>query len=147
MVRFISSQETLELRSKVLRNNRPVEDCVFPTDNVEGGFHLGCFVEDRLVSVASFFPNPYKGQSTPGYQLRGMATAMEEFGKGYGAQLIDFALSQLPATKATHLWCNARTSAIGFYQKKGFELVSAEFEIEGVGPHYEMIIYVNKNNR
>ncbi len=144
MVRFIAPQETLELRSKVLRNNLPVTDCVFPTDEVDGAFHLGCFVEGQLVSIASFFPNQYKGKSTPGYQLRGMATSTEQVGKGYGAKLIDFALSQLNATNATYLWCNARTSAIEFYKKKGFELVSSEFEIEGVGPHYEMILIIKK---
>ncbi len=142
MVRFISSQETLELRSKVLRNNLPIADCVFPTDKVDGAFHLGCFAEEHLVSIASFFPNQYKEKSTPGYQLRGMATLKEQAGKGYGAKLIDFALSQLKVTNAAYLWCNARTSAIEFYKKKGFDVVSSEFEIEGVGPHYEMILTI-----
>src|SRR4051812_36832767 len=138
MVRFISSRDTLDLRSKILRNGLPSGDCIFPTDEIDGAFHLGCFVDGTLASVASFFPNNYKDKKTQGYQLRGMATAKEFAGKGYGGELIDFALSQLNATKATYLWCNARTSAIEFYKKKGFELCSEEFEIEGVGPHYEM---------
>jgi len=144
MVRFISSRDTLELRSEILRNGLPLADCIFPTDEIEGAFHLGCFVEGALVSVASFFPNNYQDRKAQGYQLRGMATATEFAGKGYGAKLIDFAISQLNATKATYLWCNARTSAIEFYKKKGFELSSDEFEIEGVGPHYEMIINLSK---
>ncbi len=146
MVRFISSQETLGLRSKILRNGLPLADCVFPTDEVEGAFHLGCFVDGELVSVASLFPNAYKDRKTQGYQLRGMATAKNFAGKGFGSKLIDFAISQLNATKATYLWCNARTSAIEFYKKKGFELSSDEFEIEGVGPHYEMIINLTKKD-
>lgn len=138
MVRFISSRDTLNLRSKQLRNNLPLEDCIFPTDEIDGAFHLGCFVDDQLMTVASFFPSNYQDRKL-GYQLRGMATAKEFVGEGYGAKLIDFAITQLKATNATYLWCNARTSAIEFYTKKGFELVSSEFEIEGVGPHYEMI--------
>ena len=67
-----------------------------------------------------------------------MATAKEFAGKGYGAKLIAFALIELNANNACYLWCNARTSAIEFYKKQGFVLNSAEFEIEGVGPHYEM---------
>ncbi len=142
MVRFISSDKTLKLRSEILRDNRPLTDCVFPTDKIDGAFHLGCFVEDQLVSVASFFPNNYKDRNGIGYQLRGMATAAVFSGKGYGAKLIDFAISQLNATNAAYLWCNARSSAIEFYKRKGFELTSAEFEIEGVGPHYEMILNI-----
>ncbi|MGF1923569.1 MAG: GNAT family N-acetyltransferase [Bacteroidia bacterium] len=140
MVRFISPEDTLELRSKMLRNNLPKDACIFPSDRVKDAFHLGCFVEEQLVSIASFHPMKYKTQTTPGYQLRGMATGSAHTGKGYGAELIDFAIEQLNATNATHLWCNARTSAVGFYLKKGFEVVSAEFEVPEVGPHYEMII-------
>ncbi len=143
MVRFISSRDTLQLRSKILRNDLPIEDCVFPTDEIEGAFHLGCFVDGTLVAVASLFPNHYKDRKAQGYQLRGMATTKEFAGNGYGTKLIDFAISQLRSTKATYLWCNARSSAIEFYQKMGFELSSTEFEIKGVGPHYEMIINLN----
>jgi predicted GNAT family N-acyltransferase len=143
MVRFISSQETLPLRSKILRNNLPLESCVFDTDKVEGAFHLGCFVENELVAIASFFPKNYRDQTTLGYQLRGMATATGHLGKGYGSMLIDFAKIQLHTAKAKYVWCNARTSAIAFYQKLGFELISSEFEIAGIGPHYEMILKFN----
>ncbi|MBC7615305.1 MAG: GNAT family N-acetyltransferase [Pedobacter sp.] len=144
MVRFISSNKTLKLRSEILRNNIPLANCILPTDKIEGAFHLGCFVEDQLVSIASFFPKNYQGKSTSGYQLRGMATATEFARNGYGAELIDFAISQLTATNAAYLWCNARSSAVEFYNKKGFELASTEFEIEGVGPHYEMILNLKK---
>ncbi|RYG12349.1 MAG: GNAT family N-acetyltransferase, partial [Chitinophagaceae bacterium] len=130
----------LDLRSKILRNGLPQAECIFPTDEVDGAFHLGCFIGETLISVASFFPNNYAGRETLGYQLRGMATDTAFAGKGYGAQLIDFAISRLNATQATHIWCNARTSAVEFYKKKGFNLTSEEFEIKGVGPHYEMII-------
>lgn len=140
MVKFISAKDTLALRSEQLRNNAPTQDCIFDTDEVNGAFHLGCFVADEIVSVASFFPKNYKENVEAGYQLRGMATAADFAGKGCGAQLIEFAKVQLNATSAKYLWCNARTKAIGFYQKMGFELVSAEFEIAGVGPHYEMIL-------
>lgn len=144
MVRFISSQETLSLRSKMLRNNLSLAECTFPTDQIEGAFHLGCFVEDQLVSVASFFPNNYRDQPKEGYQLRGMATDSDFVGEGFGAKLIDFAVIQLNAANASYIWCNARSSAVEFYKKKGFELISSEFEIEGVGAHYEMILNTKK---
>ncbi|MES2417985.1 MAG: GNAT family N-acetyltransferase [Bacteroidota bacterium] len=143
MVKFISAQETLALRSIQLRNGLPLADCIFDTDEVDGAFHLGCFIDDELVVVASFFPHRFKIETAPGYQLRGMATAPAFAGKGYGRKLIDFAKTQLHATDAQYLWCNARTSALEFYKKQGFELASAEFEIPGVGPHYQMILKLN----
>ena len=36
------------------------------------------------------------------------------------------------------LWCNARTSAMGFYQNVGFEKIGEEFDIPTVGPHVLM---------
>ncbi len=144
MIKYISAEETLMLRSKILRNNAPLAACVFPTDEIAGAFHLGGCVAEQLVTVASFFPKQYQNSPGIGYQLRGMATDQDFAGKGYGAQLIDFAISELNALNATYLWCNARSGAIEFYQKKGFDLSSSEFEIDGVGPHYEMILNLNK---
>ena len=140
MTKYISLQDTLKLRSKVLRNNLPLNECVFPTDQIDGAFHVGCYVDEQLISVASLFPKKYQDKAGIGYQLRGMATDPDFAGKGFGAKLIDFAVEQLNASQADYLWCNARTSAADFYKKKGFELSSPVFEIEGVGPHYEMIL-------
>ncbi|SFG92814.1 GNAT family N-acetyltransferase [Pedobacter insulae] len=143
MIKYISSQETLPLRSKMLRDNSPLANCLFPTDDIDGAFHLGFFMNEQIVTVASFFPKQYQDRAGLGYQLRGMATDSEFAGKGYGAKLMDFAISELNALKAAYLWCNARSGATQFYQKKGFKLVSSEFEIEDVGPHYEMILNLN----
>jgi GNAT superfamily N-acetyltransferase len=152
MVKFISGRATLPLRSAVLRNHLPEAQCVFPTDEVPGAFHLGYFLEDELVCVASFLPNDHPGQliSTSnleggeGYQLRGMATDKRHTGKGFGAALVNFAKDHLKNLQASYLWCNARQVAVGFYSKLGFAIVSEEFNIPGIGPHYEMLVRLNK---
>jgi predicted GNAT family N-acyltransferase len=140
MVKFIPTELTLGLRSKVLRNGRSLEECIFPTDKVEGAFHLAFYVDDEIATIASFFPKNYKDKAELGYQLRGMATDTPFLGKGYGKQLVQFAVAYIKKTKTQYIWCNARTSAVKFYEKLGFNLVSEEFEIAGVGPHYEMIL-------
>ena len=38
------------------------------------------------------------------------------------------------------LWCNARTSAIGFYEKLGWRVTSGPFDVPGVGPHVTMVL-------
>lgn len=140
MVKFIPVDLTLDLRSRVLRNGKPLAECIFPTDQIEGVFHLAFYKEQKIATIASFFPNHYKDSKELGYQLRGMATDSLYAGKGYGKQLIEFAVEYIKKTNAQYIWCNARSSAIKFYQKLGFELASEEFEIAGVGPHYEMIL-------
>ena len=143
MVKFIPVELTLGLRSKILRNGMPLTECIFPTDKVEGVFHLAYYVDDEIATIASFFPNNYKNKAQLGYQLRGMATDLPYLSRGFGKQLIQFAVEYIKNTNAQYIWCNARTSAIKFYQNLGFELISEEFEIAGVGPHYEMILKLN----
>ena len=37
------------------------------------------------------------------------------------------------------LWCNARTPAVPFYRKLGWQVVSEEFLIPTAGPHFRMM--------
>jgi ribosomal protein S18 acetylase RimI-like enzyme len=140
MVKQILAGETLPLRSAVLRNNLPLEECVFETDSQ--GFHLGAFVDDKLVSIATFFPEDYSELGHGGYRLRGMATHPNYHGKGYGTQLIQFAINHLQNEGISYLWCNARSTALGFYKKLNFMVVSDEFIVPGIGPHFNMSIQI-----
>jgi len=142
MVKYISAEETLPLRSAVLRKNLPLAQCAFETDHL--GFHLGAFVNGRLVSVATFFPEDYPELGTAGYRLRGMATDPEYAGQGYGFQLIQFAINHLQNNGISYLWCNARSSALGFYKKLNFTIISDEFIVAGIGPHYNMSIQIQQ---
>ena len=49
-----------------------------------------------------------------------------------GRVLIKF---QRKKTESEILWCNARTTAFGFYEKMGFNIVVDEFDIPNLGPH------------
>lgn len=40
------------------------------------------------------------------------------------------------ARRATLLWCNGRTRALGFYARLGFTAVGEEFVVPHSGPHY-----------
>lgn len=139
MVKYIRAEQTLPLRSLVLRNGLPETQCVFPQDLNEGVLHLGCFVEGQLVSVATIFPEDNPEYGPGGFRLRGMASDPAFAGRGYGAKLINFAIHELTSANAAYIWCNARSSAAAFYTKLGFTMISEEFEIPGIGPHFDMI--------
>ena len=51
----ISAQDTFPIRSKMLFNGQPAETCQFGGDDEDQTFHLGAFIEGKLVSVASMY--------------------------------------------------------------------------------------------
>src|SRR5690349_5649460 len=120
-IRKIKAQETYPIRHEILRRGLPIESARFNGDTDESTFHLGAVLEGRLVSVASFFfrPNEFFSEDVQ-CQLRGMATLAEHQGKGLGRALLNAALSILPQNGCELVWCNARESAIGFYENMGF---------------------------
>jgi GNAT superfamily N-acetyltransferase len=144
MVKFILAEEVLPLRSLVLRNNKPLNECIFDSDNVDEAFHLGFFIDDKLISVASFLPSNYFDDAGRGFQLRGMATDPSFAGKGYGTALIGFGIDCLKEMNIDYIWCNARSTAASFYKKIGFTTESPEFDIPGIGFHYEMKLDLKK---
>jgi GNAT superfamily N-acetyltransferase len=139
MIKFINSTDLLPVRNIVLREGRLTnEECRFPTDDGEGAFHLGYYSGKTLATVVSLHPQNYEGIEGKGYQLRGMATLAEYRGQGLGKLIVDFAINQLKQKGAGYIWCNARKVAAKFYGDCGFEIISPEFEIKGIGPHYVM---------
>lgn len=143
MIKFIAVEELLAVRNEVLREGRlQPGECVFQGDRDKGAFHLGYYSNSELISIASFHPVGYGEFHGKGYQLRGMATLEKYRGKGYGNQLLNFAIVYLRGQKVNYVWCNARKAASRFYLNMGFEIVSAEFEVKGIGPHYVMYVKI-----
>lgn len=139
IIKQIEAKDTYTIRHQILRPDMPIQSCQFDGDNDEQTFHLGAYVDDSLVSVASFYlenhndiPEEYQ------FRLRGMATLSNERGKGLSTGLLKTAFPLIKSNHVKVVWCNARVSAIEFYKKVGFETVSAEFNIEGIGPHVMM---------
>lgn len=95
-------------------------------------FLIGAIEHNTLVGCCVLTP---KGNSV--IQLRQMAVDTAVQAKGVGTLLIAYA-EQLAVRKGfTTLMMHARKTAIGFYQKMGYEISSEEFE-EVTIPHYEM---------
>ena len=143
MTKFIEPGDVLAIRNDVLRDGKLTPDeCRFPTDTIEGAFHLGYYANGKLATVASFFPQNYGDYAGLGYQLRGMATTEKFRGQGLGTRLVNFAIVYLQGQKANYVWCNARKVALKFYRDCGFEVISGEFDVPGIGPHYVMYLKI-----
>ena len=128
----------------MLRPNGTLEDCIFQGDNDELTFHLGAFVEKKLVSVASFyFENNENFQDPNQFRLRGMATMAEHQGQGLSSALLRTAFPVIKQNQSTLLWCNAREKAMGFYSKVGFVASGEHFSIPNIGKHILMSIKID----
>jgi GNAT superfamily N-acetyltransferase len=143
MIKFIEAETVLHIRNVELREGKlSLKECIFPTDYLPGAFHLGYYKDEELACAASFHPQIYGVFTGNGYQLRGMATLEKHRGQGFGNKLVNFALVYLRGKKVNYLWCNARKSASRFYLNLGFEIISPEFEVAGIGPHYVMYVKI-----
>lgn len=143
MIKFISADDVLPVRNQVLREGKlTLDECRWQGDTDEGSFHLGYFDGEQLVCIASFYINSYGAFTGKGYQLRGMATVESHRGTGIGNKLVNFAITYLRGQGVNYVWCNARKRAAGFYSGLGFEIVSDEFDIPGIGPHYVMYLKI-----
>lgn len=140
----IKAIDTYAIRHKMLRPNGTVEDCMFHGDHDELTFHLGAFVDKKLVSVASFYFERHPSFHEPyQYRLRGMATLPEYQGQGHSSALLRTAFPVIKNNQCALLWCNAREKATGFYLKVGFESKGEIFTIQNIGKHSLMSINID----
>ncbi|QWX84289.1 GNAT family N-acetyltransferase [Cellulophaga sp. HaHaR_3_176] len=136
---LISTEDTYKVRLPVLRKGKPITTCYLPGDDLETTIHLGGFLDDKLITIASFFDaNNEQYDLKNAYQLRGMAVLEDYHGRGFGQQLLLFGEQLLQEKKVKTIWMNARVSALGFYEKLGYQTIGTVFEVPGVGEHYVM---------
>lgn len=139
-VRAVGAAATWPLRLEVLRPGGPPAAAQFPGDDSPDTKHFGAFQgNDQLVGVASLYRAEMPGGSGfAALQLRGMAATPEVRGLGVGRALVAACIIHAREQGFGLIWCNARTSAVGFYRNLGWEAEGTEFEIPDVGPHVRM---------
>lgn len=133
--RPIDPSQALDLRQRVLRPHLPLETSRYTGDELADALHMGAFQDERLVAIASFLPDPHPALSLP-VRLRGMAVEPQRQGLGIGSVLLTEALARLALRGLPGIWCNARTPAVAFYRKLGFQTWGDEFEMPDIGPHF-----------
>lgn len=142
-VKRIQAAETRPLRHAVLRAGKPFETTIWPGDDAPETVHFGLYAGGIPQGVVSLYPHAPEQCVDGGeaWQLRGMAVLPECRGQGYGGQLMNACKAFLQARPNAFVWCNARASAAGFYEKSGFLRQGEAFDLPGIGPHYRMIFY------
>ena len=139
-LQHITAEETLPLRSIVLRPGQPIENCRYKEDSLATTFHLGALIDGKIVCNGTFMKDicPYFTAEESAYRLRGMATNPDFRGLQLGSRLLKEAEDILRSRGCKLLWFNARESALVFYEKSGFVTIGDLFDIALIGPHKVM---------
>lgn len=139
IIKEIPSKETYIVRQPVLRKGKPIESCVFEGDDLETTHHFGLFNDEYLIGIISLFKQTNaifaeKNQA----QIRGMAILENNQKKGYGEALVRHCENYCKDQNTDLIWFNARTAAVGFYEKMDYQILGEPFDIKDVGEHYLM---------
>lgn len=137
-IKSVSSDLIRPLRHAELRRGQDFSTTYYDKDNENETIHIACLSQNNVISCATFYPEfSYKLKSKNPYRLRGMATATDFTRRGIGTMLMKKAFKLLQKN-VDIIWCNARTGALNFYKKLGFEVIGDIFNIKDIGPHYYM---------
>ena len=136
-IKEILAFETIIVRHPVLRFGKPIESCRFEGDDLPTTKHFGLFYENEISAVISVFEtknNLFLEENQ--FQIRGMAVLEQHQKKGFGEALLKYCENQIRNKSGKIIWFNARETAIGFYEKSGYQKSGDGFEISDIGIHY-----------
>jgi predicted GNAT family N-acyltransferase len=108
----ITPELTWRLRRDVLYPNQKIFEMELDED--KEGIHFGAFKDNKLVGVVSLF------QKGADFQFRKLAVDPLVQKMGVGNSLLQYITTYSKENGGTRIWCNARTTAIGFYLKYNF---------------------------
>tara|TARA_B100000900_G_scaffold411150_1_gene430265 strand:- start:15150 stop:15581 length:432 start_codon:yes stop_codon:yes gene_type:complete len=129
------NQDHLDLRFKVLRIGMPRGTEHYPNvDNDPRTSFLCAYIGNTIVGCSTLQVDSREGCK---YRIRGMAVDSEYRNRGIGSDIVR-ELQRKAELENTGIWCNARIKAVPMYARCGFQIVSELFEIENIGPHYDM---------
>jgi GNAT superfamily N-acetyltransferase len=145
-VRRCGADDVIGLRRSVLRPHLSADEARYAADDGPGAVHF-C-AEDgtgRVVSVATLLREvpPWRADVPNGWRLRGMATASDWRGRGAGSVVLGAVFAHVRAEGGGLLWCNARLSAVKFYERAGMATTGAPWEEPVIGPHVAMFTIIS----
>lgn len=123
-IKSVTVDQILTIRHKVLWPDKSPDFVKVPEDDL--AMHFGLFCDNQLVSVISLFPDADR------IRFRKFATLHAYQNKGLGSRLLEFVMAKAREQGYCVIWCDARSTAITFYEKFGFEKYSEPFFKEDV---------------
>lgn len=106
--------DILPFRQAMLWPSKPLSHVKVVGD--ENAIHICLRSRGGIVAAGSFF---LTGSIA---QLRKLAVSPDCRGQGLGKALVSFGADHLAELGVTQLWCDARVTAVGFYETLGFQV-------------------------
>lgn len=125
-------QEMVALRMEILRTPLGLTFSPDELEKEKKDLLIGAYEEDKLLACCILTP-----LSKSSYKLRQMAVHQKMQKLGIGAAMLHFAENLARDAGFTNIIINARTTAIGFYEKMGYSIHGHAFTEVGL-PHVEM---------
>lgn len=124
-IAIVEPERLYELRRRVLRGGRFDAVVADPRDHEETALHLAGLIEGEVVVSSSFYPSvsPTEPELSC-YQLRYLACDFDVQRRGYAEAVMSFAEKELRGRSAQALWANGRDSALDFYRRTGWKVIS-----------------------
>lgn len=142
----LSAGDTHPLRRSVLRTGTLSDVVVFDGDELDTTLHLGIRLRTGgpIVAVSTWLERAWPGDvSRPAFQVRGMATAPELRGTGLGTTLLRAGVDVCVERGAALVWARARTTALDFYVRHGFETAGDVYIDATTGlPHRDIVMRI-----
>jgi L-Ala-D/L-Glu epimerase len=135
VVRVAKLAEVRPLQLAVLRPNGPLPGDQPPP---AGALHVAALRDGVVIGAATVLPERWPGPGAiaePVWRLRAMVVAEAVRGTGVGRAVVDRAVVLAAAQGACSLWAEARSSALGFYERSGWTVIGDEWIKAGIGPH------------
>ncbi len=124
--------QALQLRYQILRVPLGLEFTIEELQKDESDRHFGLFAGNEIVACLTLTESPNKRM-----KMRQVAVDKNMQDKGYGQKLGQAAEAYAIQKGFLIMYCNARKTAVPFYEKMGYKIVSEEFTEVNI-PHYSM---------
>ena len=126
-------QVAITLREAVLRKPLGLLWSAHDFDAEETSFHIGAFLGNKLIGTLILRP-----RDEIILQMRQVAISPEYQSQGVGSEMVLFAEKFAIERGFISITAHARESALQFYKKLNYHVVSEKFMEVGI-PHYEII--------
>ncbi|HUS62156.1 MAG TPA: GNAT family N-acetyltransferase [Acidimicrobiales bacterium] len=140
-IRRVPASETFALRHRVLRPHVTIDEVALPGDDDADTGHFAAYDESgNVIGTATVRREspPEEWGEPEGWRLRGMATEESLRGQGIGAAVLGAAIAHVAEHGGGLFWCNARMSALTFYERAGFVTRGEMWVDPDIGPHIRM---------
>lgn len=127
-------KKSVELRNKILRIPLGHFLDINSLQNEESDIHIVAIEDDKIIGTLILTPI-----ENGILKMRQVAVDNELQGRGIGSDLVQFAEKIAREQKVSKIILDARSSALDFYLRRGYEVISDEYIDEHINiPHYKM---------